>query len=712
MKTIRERFDEIADKHPFTLLSLMVLVLGGVPLLLYSLSLDQVPDFTLTELTGTLIATFLVEIGLVGVFGVYSLIAGFAARFVLDRFYDDTHVVAFGQMGPLTQNQQMRDRLVRGRFIVIATVLTVLIWTDLLTNPFVSWASPVLAWLTVVAYVATYSGLIGLLLADGSFVDSRLTRVLSSVLLFGVVILGALQLVAHFGNERIDTSAGATARAQPVVYAFSQLAPDVRACVGWMTTPSWATAAASAIIAAIVWFVQRSLRLAANGSRNVSKRIMHVTLHAIRAIGLVVLAVVAVSWLIALVNFKWFVTGNRLPITILCAAVFAVWMLRKGWFFRKRQIAPGGFLMPATPATGRRNGVPKLVAAKLFTAAAFAILSLCILIFADLVDSLNGNRESAQTLLLTMALLSVMNWGAFASRGWQMRAGLCALAALVSFVSVPIIVQNPLLFPRMLVAILGFGNRHASSMALSGQQCATLAPFGVRCNAGKDGSITLTDVNIVNRLGSSMVVELILRPELSVSAGAPPEAPVVGVAHTQARGIRDDKSPSASVAASSTTIAPSVGVGAANVNVQTLMLALPAGDAILRKRAYGCDQPLLDQRNRAFNRLVSHEGESSDKAMASDGVSIGNNGRRKAGIDVASAAVATTEAKRARSAGATSSTTATTTDSPITENAELACVRITIPKDQVVSYTNAGWRTYMAGYSGYIPVAEKAIGAH
>ncbi|WP_175724118.1 hypothetical protein [Burkholderia ambifaria] len=692
MKTIRERFDEIADKHPFTLLSLMVLVLGGVPLLLYSLSLDQVPDFTLTELTGTLIATFLVEIGLIGVFGVYSLIAGFAARFVLDQFYDDTHAVAFGQMGPLTQNQQMRDRLVRGRFIVIATVLTVLIWTDLLTNPFVSWANPVLAWLTVVAYVATYGGLIGLLLADGPFATSRLTRVLSSVLLFGVVIVGALQLVANFGNERIDTSAEATARAQPIVYAFSQLAPDVRASVEWISTPSWTAAAASAIIAAIVWFVQRSLRLSASRSFNVSKRMMRVTLRAIRAIGSVVLAVAAVSWLIALVNFKWFVTGNRLPVTIVCAAVFAVWMLRKGWSFRKRKIAPVGLSTHATPATSRRNGVPKLVAAKLATAAAFATLSLCVLIFADLVDFLNGNRESAQTLLLTMALLSVMNWGAFASRGWKMRTGLCALAALLSFVSVPIMVQNPLLFPRMLVAMLGFGNRHASSMALSGQQCATLAPFGVRCNAGKDGSITLTDVNIVNRLGSSMVVELVLRTESSLSAGTPAEVPV---------------------AASATAIAPSVGAGTANVNVQTLVLALPEGDAMLRKRAYGCDQPLLDQRSRAFKRVFSQGEKSGDRATASNGVSTGNNGGRAVGIDAASVAVATTVAKMPRTAsGATSTAATTTNDLPIAENAELACVRITIPKDQVVSYTNAGWRTYTAGYSGYIPVAEKAIGAH
>ncbi|WP_321950526.1 hypothetical protein [Burkholderia cenocepacia] len=667
MKTIRERFDEIADKHPFTLLSLMVLVLGGVPLLLYSLSLDQVPDFTLTELTGTLIATFLVEIGLIGVFGVYSLIAGFAARFVLDQFYDDTHVVAFGQMGPLTRNQQMRDRLVRGRFIVIATVLTILIWTDLLTNPFVSWANPVLAWLTVVAYVATYGGLIGLLLADGSFANSRPTRVLSSVLLFGAVILGALQLVAHFGSERIDTSAEATARAQPVVYAFSQLAPNVRACVEWISTPSWAAAVASATIAAIVWFLQRSLRLSANRSPNILKRMIRMTLHVIRATGWIVLVVAAVSWLIALVNFKWFVTGSRLPITIVCAASFAVWVLRKGWSFRKCKIVPVGLVTHATPAIGRRSGVPKLVAAKLATAFVFAILSLCVLIFADLVDFLNGNRESAQTLLLTMALLSVMNWGAFASRGWKMRTGLCALAALFSFVSVPIIMQNPLLFPRMLVAMLGFGNRHASSMALSGQQCATLAPFGVRCNAGKDSSITLTDVNIVNRLGSSMVVELVLRTELSVPAGTSAEVPVVDVGQAQTRGIRDDKSPGEPGAASAKAVASPLGAGAVNVNVQTLVLALPGGDAMLRKRAYGCDQPLLEQRSQAFKRVVSQGKNFGDKAI---------------------------------------------NDSPITENAELACVRITIPKDQIVSYTNAGWRTYAAGYSGYIPVVEKAIGAH
>ncbi|WP_174903874.1 hypothetical protein [Burkholderia pseudomultivorans] len=698
MKTIRDRFDEIADGHPFTLLSLMVLVLGGVPLLLYSLSLDQVPDCTLTELTGTLIATFIVEIGLIGVFGAYSLLAGFAARFVLDRFYEDTHVVAFGQMGPLTQNQQMRDRLVRGRFIVIATVLTVLIWTDVLANPFVSWASPVLAWLTVVAYIATYGGLIGLLLADGSFVDSRLTRVLSSVLLFGAVVLGALQCVAYFGNERIDTSAGATARAQPIAYAFSQLAPSVRTCIEWISTPSWAAAAASAVGAALVWLVHRLLRIPASGPRSIPKRMMRATLHAIRAIGAFVLVVAVVSWLIALVDFKRIVTGKSLPVTIVCAAVFAVWMLRQGWSYRKRRIAQVGLPARAMPtsAASYRNGVPKLVAAKLCTAAAFAILSLCVLIFADLVAFLNGNRESAQTLLLTMALLSVMNWGAFASRGWKMRTGLCALAALFSFVSVPIIVQNPLLFPRMLVAMLGFGNRHASSMALSGQQCATLAPFGVRCAAGKDGAITLTDVNIVNRLGSSMVVELVLRAEPSVSVGATTEGAADG-GHMQSRVVRDDKSPGVPATAPAVANPSAPRAEAANVTVQTLVLALPAADAMLRKRAYGCDQPLLDQRNRALKQVVGQAAKSGDKTKVSDGVPTGNNGGRATDIGAA---------------GAADAAAATAAGSPIAEDVGLACVRITIPKDQVVSYTNAGWRTYMAGYSGYIPVAEKAAGAH
>ena len=56
-------------KNPIVTLSWLVLSCGALPLLFYANGVDQLPDFTLSELTGTLIASFALELMLVPLIG-------------------------------------------------------------------------------------------------------------------------------------------------------------------------------------------------------------------------------------------------------------------------------------------------------------------------------------------------------------------------------------------------------------------------------------------------------------------------------------------------------------------------------------------------------------------------------------------------------------------------------------------------------------------
>ncbi|WP_175779977.1 hypothetical protein [Burkholderia cenocepacia] len=680
MKTLRERFEKVVDDHPFTLLSLLVLSLGGAPLLLYSVSIGQLPDFTLTDLTGTLIATFVIEIGLAGLFAIYFLFAGFAARFVLDQFYEDDPAASTGQSGQPTQNQQMRDRLLRGRFILLATMLTGLLWGEVLVSPFVYWISPVLAWLTVVGYLMTYAALIGLLIDNESIATSRRTRVLWSAFSFGTVVLVALQLAARFNPAMINPAL--VDQAHPLIFACLKLAPVVRIGIEWITAHLWIPA-----VLVVVLLALQAWRRWSGRSARVSNRALRVGLRGVLGIAIAAFVLATGSWMVAHVRFEWLSKANWLALSVVGVAVSVVGLLWLIWRGLRGRLASTSIARGSGPRLlARWNGPSKLIAAKLSVTVVFAFCTAWVLLSAYFLVDMTHAKDHAQILFMTISLLSVFNWAAFSTRGWKTRTGLCVMVAIAAFASVPAIAQNPLLFPRMLVTTLGFGNRHALSMALSGQQCATLAPFGVRCSTGKDGSITLTHVNIVSRLGSSMVIELMLRTDSSSDSGAVITRKSTTVAQRRAVHVAGIASKRAAMSVPVAASRPSSAVSA-SVSAQTLVLTTAVRDSISHEQWHGCDPFLLELRARALKRASVQVEKSGDKTKAWGG-----------------GAASTTNAVGAGSVRVP--------DAPVVKDANLSCVRITIPKDQVVSYASAGGRSYEAGYSGYIPAAEKMDGVH
>lgn len=96
-------------------------------------------------------------------------------------------------------------------------------------------------------------------------------------------------------------------------------------------------------------------------------------------------------------------------------------------------------------------------------------------------------------------------------------AGRLRIAAIVSvsalFVStmIPLITNHPLLFPEIIVRMMGVGSVKVVNMTLSFKQCALLNPAGVNCSSSLtgDAQMALQNVNLLSRVGSTALVEVI-----------------------------------------------------------------------------------------------------------------------------------------------------------------------------------------------------------
>lgn len=675
-KRLLARLRQFVRQYPIAVLSASVLSFGGLPLLVYSNSVDQLPDFTLSELTGTLIATFATEAALAALIGLYCLLAGIAARYTLNYFYPDDPAAAPGADHSHIAIQ--REKLVKGAFIVVATVLTMAIWIDILSipthaSPFAHWHDATMEAFVACAYFAWYAAIAALLLFDwrapGTIrprVRAFLWAVFATATLFGVAAYFAARLnptlvdssesssahpIAHAWRMARDVyvsglqSVGARVNACPTckdtwIYGARQVASTVSWSIAYQYWLGAVVSGGLALVALIKWW-----------NASLSRR------GAIRlgAIATVPWAAIGVRWCDERAGpwSAWFTTAH-LPWTMLIGSVLVVGVL---WGVMK-VLARVGRKWRASAATGAGNWAAwKLVLAKAAVTVAFGLCTAFVILFVFAI--VGGVRPSvqSQTLMLASSVLVVLNWIAFAlPRGRKQFIVLWGLSSCVMLIFVPLMGESPSLFPRLLVTSLGFGNRHVASISLSGQQCATLAPYGVHCEKGKDDAITLTDVNIVNRLGSSVQLELLLRTGSAVTAEP---------ANAAAR-ARNHVNPVSTRAGRPKPVSKSV----APYSVQTLVLAVNpigiAGAGPQRQLIYQCDQLLLEKLAAAV-------------ATANAGMGPGKVARNPANPPHVS----------------------------VDPQKSLVCARVTVPKDQVLGYTSAGVRTYEAGFSGYIVIPEK-----
>jgi len=177
--------------------------------------------------------------------------------------------------------------------------------------------------------------------------------------------------------------------------------------------------------------------------------------------------------------------------------------------------------------TGDRDDL-RLVAAKFAVGIAFSFFMSGVFLTAFAMARVGDTHNQYISFLFTSVLLTVLNFACFSAKDWKERAGIGVITATLVFIAFPLLTHNFFMFPRMVVSLLGLGNERLSSIALSTKQCSTLAPYGVVCTPDNESTITLTNVNLLNRIGSSFVLELLAKgdaPESITSAAHDARSP-------------------------------------------------------------------------------------------------------------------------------------------------------------------------------------------
>lgn len=485
------RLRKLLNENERVQLTLVVLLLGAVPLYIYALSIDQMPDFSLVDLTGVLIASFLTEALLGTLMVLYLLSAGFAARKAMDAFYpspDSGQIDTKDAAALLVRDT--REYLMRGRFIIGVTMFDVLIWFGAAVKPFDIWLAPEHPGLATCVYVIALTACALLVLIDWRRGWRPGKYILFAVLCGATAFLSVLT-AAYLGGYVAEVAVAAHPAA---VHRFT-----------WVSTFAFSLLHDRLVLTASITAL------------------------------LVTIGLSALS----------FVTRNR-----------------------RSAVRSGG-----TPPTIFRNPAHRLVAAKLLVAAAFTFFTgLSALFFIVIVDASTASKQTMIALTGAMYLF-VLNWFSFSERDRKQRVFLGLVTFALVFIILPLQAGNAAMFPKMVVTPLGLGNLRANSIALSSLECSALLPYGVDCDAKKDSSIGLTNVNILNRLGSPVLIELQVRRS---------PAPMTGATHAAPTGTASD------VAASS------------SARMERITLALPpsskdAATEKLTSKLYPCDNLLLDR---------------------------------------------------------------------------------------------------------------------
>lgn len=424
------------------------LAIGGVTLLMYSLSIEQLPEFTWNDLTGTFFAVCTTGMLVVGTIVLYCLSAGYFARSALEGVYPEAALPEPASAVSADAADKPYARLIRGPFISGATCFSVLAWVAL----FVSVSNQKLIspynGRLVGALVTSLVSVMVLLLIDWRRFRRQWPRHFFLSLFSGAVVMLVAVIVAwSIGPDKLTLEETNSAPHLPVTINWSSYSVAVLD-----------HAIAIGVSVAIAMALLLNLRIFASHM----SRFVH--------------------WLLMLTSWK-----------------SPTWLARS--FSLTSHVLVGS-------APDRR-----LMRAKMRVTAVFSLFTIGVFMTAFAMASMGSAHDWPQNFFFIVTLLIVLNWASFSVRHWKGRASLGVVTAAMVFLSYPLLVRNPVMFPKMVVSLLGLGNQRLSVVALSSKQCATLAPYGVSCVTDNEKAITLTNVNLLSRLGSSMVLELLINDE-------------------------------------------------------------------------------------------------------------------------------------------------------------------------------------------------------
>lgn len=537
-KTILRRCIKLAEEHFVFIASVCILTLGGLPLLFYAIHIDQLPDFSLTDLTGTLIASFFTEVFLGSALALYFLLPSTFARRALRRRYP--LAIYWSKPDPARIVEQLAqsgsvDYLMNSGFIVGTTVITLYIWGGVAALTFGK-SAPDLPFPGRLAYWCGLGSSALLTAVDWRGTHNR------SKFKYCLRALSILSVIALVGS-----------------------------LLAWQ--PIRSAIASHDVPAPLRNVVQRALSIESPFTAHWP--------HLAAIWGYVIAALAGASIMLTVIRYR---------LRLSAGIAYAYTSIRHVLSSRDAR----KLLAVKAEATGR-------------FAVCMAFPLLFLLIISDTGDADGKIRATAYGF----ALLTLLNWWNFTAQKlwWRPVIGIVTLGCMLLLV--PLLANNPSFYSTVIVRTLGFGNLHATSVTLSAEQCATLRPYGIDCEAKKDESITLANVNVLNRLGNTVILELLVHPTDSCEIKAGAERKLLDSDEHAAIRLRD------------LTMCP--GFSAPDVNVSK------------------CDTLLLQAR-----------------------------------------------AKRA-----------------VNGTDPLTCVRISLPKDQLLAFSSDGARVYDATYSRYVEAIKR-----
>lgn len=480
-KGLRDYLDDATEavkKNLSVAASVAALAFGGLTLLLYAWSIGQLPDFTWNDLTGTLFAVCVTGVLVVALIVAYCLSAGYVARSALEAVYEEAAQDVPAKQTEVGELDQPYGRLIRGPFILGATCFSVLAWVGLLTA-----------------------------LSSGRLVSPYHEQLLGALItaLFAIVVLVLIdwrRFQRPWQSIRyalLSLLIGTIAMVVVIITAWS-VGPDSLVQKDLAKTSSAATVNWSAY-----WVMALQHVIAIGVSVAVSVAVLFSLGPILSAAGRVV------SWALRFVRWRW--------LDCLVRALT-----------RTSRVVVGD-------AADRR-----LMRAKVYVTFWFWLLASAVLLVADTMAAMGNAGDWSRNFGFIAALLTVLNWASFSVRQWRQRAALGLVTAALVFLSYPVLARNPFMFPKIVVSVLGLGHEHFASIGLSSKQCATLATYDVRCIADNERAFTLVNVNLLSRIGSSMVLELLIDDEGTESQGAHAEAAApTAMQSSEGKALRPEK---------------------------------------------------------------------------------------------------------------------------------------------------------------------------
>ncbi len=126
-----------------------------------------------------------------------------------------------------------------------------------------------------------------------------------------------------------------------------------------------------------------------------------------------------------------------------------------------------------------------------------------------------GDKESEWAVFFGGALLfGMINTFAYFAKSKQVWAIIFFSTMTIAYV-LPLMGGNITLWPEAIVRKLALGSRNAVNISIASKQCNALHPFNVSCkpSSDKDAQITLQNVNVLSRVGTSVLLELMAEYE-------------------------------------------------------------------------------------------------------------------------------------------------------------------------------------------------------